>query len=474
MRPKTLLVLVLLVAVLGGFIFFYEKELPSTDERRELAKKVLRIEEDAVRAVTIEHDGRTVRLERVDAGADEATTDPEWRLTEPLEARADRAAVEGLLGTLAGLEHTRELEDVDRADAGLEKPGWRVTVVTAGGETELTVGAELPAGGGRVVAVGGAVYQVAGQAAGGFVDELSREPGDWRDKKLFHAPRTGVERVTLAPGEALGGDRILLGRRGDAFWLESPIADRADASRVDRLLTELTGLRAATFVDGDAGAAELGLEPPAAVVEAVLEGREEPFRLALGAPTAEGAKRRYARAGGQLVELDTGLAELLGTPAAAWRSRAWTAVQAFQVEAAEVTGTAGAFELTRDDGEWRRDGERIDYAAASDLLYAVADAEAEEVLTREEAEARGLRLGEDPLLTVHLDAGDREAELTLHPRVDGRAAATSEGREAVLLLGAETVDAIVGAASAVRDAEPLPAAENGENEDEAGEAGPVE
>ena len=54
MRPKSLLVLTLLVAALAAFVFFYEKDLPSTDERAELAKKVLRIEEDDVDSILIE------------------------------------------------------------------------------------------------------------------------------------------------------------------------------------------------------------------------------------------------------------------------------------------------------------------------------------------------------------------------------------------------------------------------------------
>ncbi len=58
-----------------------------------------------------------------------------------------------------------------------------MTLVTSDGEVVLAVGAEVPASSDRIVAAGG-VYQVAGS----FVDGLTKEPGDWRDKKLLPPP----------------------------------------------------------------------------------------------------------------------------------------------------------------------------------------------------------------------------------------------------------------------------------------------
>ena len=56
MRPRTLAALFLVVAGLLAFIWFYERELPSSDERVELAKRVLSVEADDVRGLTL---GRT-------------------------------------------------------------------------------------------------------------------------------------------------------------------------------------------------------------------------------------------------------------------------------------------------------------------------------------------------------------------------------------------------------------------------------
>ena len=64
MKPQTLLVLTLLLAALGAFVWFYERKLPSTDERAERAKNVLALKPADVTAVDIAWDGQQVRLER--------------------------------------------------------------------------------------------------------------------------------------------------------------------------------------------------------------------------------------------------------------------------------------------------------------------------------------------------------------------------------------------------------------------------
>lgn len=480
MSTRTLLILTLLVAALGAFIFFVEKDLPSTDERREQEKKVLRLEADDVTAVEIAWDDETVRLERQDPPAAEEEGDeeddgffarpqPEWRLVAPRAARADRNLVADLLRDLTGLEKERTVDGVDRADAGLDEPRGRVTLATGDGETVLEIGAEVPASSDLLLAVAGRdeVYQVAGSVW----NDLTREPGDWRDKKLFTGTRADVDRVRLVSG----GAEVLLAERGDVFWIESPITDLADDELVNGLLSEITGLSAKTFLDDpDRTPAELGLEPPPHVLEVVLEGREEPFRVVLGeaeggeeTPETDAARTVRARAAGQLVELETRLLAALRRAPEAWRSRDWSATQVYRVDSARFVDAAGEVAVERGEGEWLRGGERIDYSAVSDLLYAVADARAEEVLSRAEAEARGHRL-DAPLVEVTLTAGDAGESLALHPVVDGFAAAVQEGREAVLLVPSPAVDEVTSKLAALRAAQPLADAEE-DDEPEASE-----
>ncbi|HNU83320.1 MAG TPA: hypothetical protein PKO05_07800, partial [Thermoanaerobaculia bacterium] len=81
MRPRTLLVLLALVVGIGAFVYFYERELPSSDERAERAKRVLPgLAAEAVTGIEIEGSTGRLRLEREAAPAGEADTLSGWRL----------------------------------------------------------------------------------------------------------------------------------------------------------------------------------------------------------------------------------------------------------------------------------------------------------------------------------------------------------------------------------------------------------
>src|SRR5215204_4857870 len=155
MRPRTLLILLIVVVGLGAFIWFYERDLPSSTEREELGKKILPVEKQDVTGVSIESSGGTVRLERQPAAAKEKggkeaedeAPEADWRIVQPLQARADAFAVDQFLGSIDDLEKIRTLEDVKPAAVGLDKPRATVRLKTADGEKVLKLGAEVPPGG---------------------------------------------------------------------------------------------------------------------------------------------------------------------------------------------------------------------------------------------------------------------------------------------------------------------------------------
>ncbi len=433
MRPRTVLVLLLLVAGLGAFVWFYERELPGTEERSTQAKKVFGdLAADDVTRVVITSPAGTVELERPapaapaegEEGGSPLSAGRPWRLIRPLVALADGSRVDGLLSTLVGLEKVRTLDDVEAAAVGLDAPLGRIELTTAEGQRTLLVGREIPAGGGRIVGTGEAPpYFV---VAATFREDLERAPGDWRSRDLFPGERAAIERIILTRG----AERLLLARRGDDFWVETPYVDRADTGTVNRLLGALTGLAAERFLDQPPADADLGLAPPNAVVEVVLEGEAEPFRVEVGGAVPDQAERVYARTGGLAVEAAKALAEAVAGAPAAWRSLAWASLEVFEIDRVEVTGGGGApLTLERTAGEWTRDGGKIDFAAGSDFLYALTGVKAD-VATEPAA------LGE-PQLTVVLEGAERAETLELLAERDGGRPARVSGREVVLWLGAE-------------------------------------
>jgi hypothetical protein len=505
-KPRTLLVLLVLVAGLGAFIWFYERELPGSEERAEQAKRVFRgLEADEVAALVVEHGGERVRLERVpapDAGDEEAEDgedgagedgedgedaaepfplpepEPEWRIAEPAAlagARADRFAVDRLLDSLTTLEKSRTLEDADRAEAGLDEPRARVTIVREGGEeTTLEIGAEVPASTSALAALAGApeVYVV----GGGIVHDLDRAPGDWRDREILAVRRDEIERLTLAPA---GGERIVLARRGgEEYWLDEPLVDRADATAVDQLVTDLGAVRAREFVDAPGeDLAAYGLDAPRGAIE-IAAGGGEPLRLEIGGEA--GGMGWYGRAGGQVFAADGQLPEALAKAPADWQSRALSARRLYQIDRVDVVAPgAEPLVLEREGPDWKRGGEAIPYTPVSDFLFAVTDARAERLARRDAARAVG-DLGA-PALTITL-AGGAEGEgdaaagsetITLYPpAAGGEVPAAVTGRDFALYLAPAAAETLRQSLERLREAEPLPPPEPAEGEDgEDGEDG---
>lgn len=481
MRPRTLLILLAIVLGLGAFIWFYERELPSSEEREQLAKRVFDVEKDDITAVSLQSEGRTVRLEKVKTdkdskdekddkdNEDELDLEPEeeWRLTQPVQARADSFAVNGLLDSLTALEQTRELAEVDPKEAGLDRPRATVRLQTEKGETVLAIGAADPlSGGSTLAAVQGrkGAYVVSDS----ILTEIQRQPGDWRDKQMYRGNRDDVRRITLASG----GRRVVLAAQGKdkgTYRIGSPLSDRVDGDKVDGLFAELSGLMAESFLDAPARPlAELGLQPPEAVVDVAFD-ESPPVRIEVGNPVDTPASPEetpaeaplaglvYARIGDQVFETRTRLAEAAARPAAEWRAQTLSALDVFEVESATAQDATGALSLQRADPDWKRGTETISYLPVSDFLFALVGARADRLLAPAEAGAMGISLAK-PALTVTLKTKEKGQEvLTLYPAVAAGVPARASGRNVVLLLPASTLGEIQGKLAEVRKAKPMTA-----------------
>jgi hypothetical protein len=459
MKPRTLLILLSIVLVLGAFIWFYERKLPSSEERVELGKKVFRLEKGDVTAVTIDSGKGSVRLERValakpekprvDKAAPPAASS-EWRMVRPLATRADAFAVDRLLEAVASLEKSRTLEGTDSKAVGLDKPRATLRLTTKGGETVLRLGAEVPPGGNLVAGVDGRkqTYVVADN----ILTEADRNPLDWRDRQMVHGDREDVERITLTG--APGGPVVLI-RQPQGFRIEKPVADRADRELTEGLLADLTGLMAERFVPAGKTAAELGLAAPRESVEVAFKG-QPPLRIELGAPVTGAAapegqttgELTYARIGDAIFEARTRLAEAARRAPAAWQSVQLSAFEVYQIESATVQDGPTSLKLTREGTDWKRGGTVISFLPVSDLLSVLTGAKATRLLPSAETQSA------KPLIAFTLHTKEGDETLTLYPEQKGGVPARASGRDVVLMLPAETLKQIQAKLQDVKTAKP--------------------
>lgn len=466
MKPRTLLILLLLVAGLGSFIAFYERKMPSSEERERRAKKIFSFGPGDVRSLAIERQGAPLSFERVEKPAKTTETSDEaapaaesitaadwsWRIVQPITARADAASVGRLVDSLAGLERSGTIDDVDPKATGLDKPEAKIRLKTAEGTTVLEIGAKVPVGGERIVRIAGKSEAYAVPDA--FWNDLLREPGAWRDKQIFSGDREAIERITILPSASPGApaaSEVVLARHADGFWLERPIADRADRDLVEALLSDLTGLAADRFVESPAVPAEMGLAPPKGTIEVASKGQKQTFHLDLGGmvgAAADGeAPATYARAGGQLFTTRSRVAEALMRGEQDWRSRAVSSIEVYQVDSIHVEGDQGPLDVKRAGSDWQRGKETISYTPVSDLLYAISELRAEKLV-----DGLPAAFGKSSLTLTLAGAEGRKEILHFYPDNVARA----EGRLVSLELAPGKLAEIQAKVAEVRKEKPAP------------------
>ncbi|MGI9432716.1 MAG: DUF4340 domain-containing protein, partial [Myxococcota bacterium] len=248
MNPRNTLVLAVVVAALGAFVWFYEiRGAAQRDEAAAAEKRLFPgVEADGVTAIELTTtDGADARLER-DSGA--------WTLTRPVDFPADAAAADGLAGSLASLMSESAFDEpAPLAEYGLDgEPVVRFEAGEGGGA--LRVGKASPVGTNTYVATAAdsPVYVVETYRT----TALQKSLDDLREKRILDFDERQLRRLAL---RWPSGGVVLTRDSEETPWrVIEPLDDAADDATVDRLVSDLRYLRAIGFDDAPADDEALG------------------------------------------------------------------------------------------------------------------------------------------------------------------------------------------------------------------------
>ena len=191
----------------------------------------------------------------------------EWRLTAPIAARADFAAVEGALGRLAStqMQSIVEPEGKDLARYGLERPGSTITVSAGSSRATLALGGTDNA----LMFARDSSRPMVFTVAPAIKDDVIRTVADFRRKDLFDSRAFTVNRAEIRRG----ADTVVLektkGKDDADVWTLS--GKEIESAKADDLLTKLTGLRADSFE----GQAHASLKSPALTVTITFDEKKQ-------------------------------------------------------------------------------------------------------------------------------------------------------------------------------------------------------
>ncbi len=282
---RTLIVLVLLAA-LGGYVWFVElKGKEATESAEKEAARVFTARRDEIRAIVLS--GADGEIEIVREGET-------WRLARPVSDTAEQPAVTGLLSQIEGSSSIETIDDVtDFAPFGLDPAAAVVRVRTAQGEEIVRIGKRSPVGGKTYVRRGDEPRVL--QVSGGIESITGRPAGDYRNKQMFRFAASEVTAVTI---RRAGQPELVVRRNGEDWRLTAPVSMDADDGVAGGIARDLAALRIAGWqvempTAGDL--AKAGLVQPEARLEVELANGTR-HEIAFG---SQHGQDRFTRAAGR-------------------------------------------------------------------------------------------------------------------------------------------------------------------------------
>ncbi|MFB3891222.1 MAG: DUF4340 domain-containing protein [Phycisphaerae bacterium] len=189
----------------------------------------------------------------------------QWRIVQPVAAKASELRVNELIGKIENLKSTRSFTPSDKEAAspsdqktGLDKPQWTLTVVDSKGASHtLKIGKSVPS-----IGVSGQVYIRPDNDPRTYVTSTDFSSSilparDYRDNTVLSLNKDEIVRV------AVEGSKSFEIQKRDGQWsVVKPFSARADADKVSGLLNKLSRVTADSFVaDNPANLKPYELDP---------------------------------------------------------------------------------------------------------------------------------------------------------------------------------------------------------------------
>jgi hypothetical protein len=197
-------------------------------------KAVLKFDRAAADRITVTEGASTIEFTK--DGMD-------WRIAKPIAARADSAAIEGLLTRLSStfMQKIVEPEAANVAKYGLDRPALTASVTGGGSTARLMIGR---------VDEGARFARDSGRPEVFTVEEtlfteLAKDAPDYRRKDLFDARSFTANRIEIRRGaDMLAFDKS---GTGEGEMWKNAAGQTVDLMKVEDLLSKLTNIRAVTF-----------------------------------------------------------------------------------------------------------------------------------------------------------------------------------------------------------------------------------
>lgn len=434
---RSFLILVVIAAALGGFLYYDSKREPASDTKQE--KVFGGVEADKIDQVSVS----SVSGEKTTAQKQGSA----WQVTAPAPVAADEAELSGITSNLASLQLQRVVDDKasDFKQYGLDPARLSVTFKSGGKEQTLLLGDKTPTGADMYARLPGAprVFLVSSFLEATF----NKTSFDLRDKTILKIDREKVDRV-----EIQAGDKSMTFAKQGADWrITSPFEARADFGAVESIVGRLNTVPMKSIAAAEANdakaLAEYGLDKPAATIR-VVSGSSQ-AGLAIGKSAADGTVYARDLSRPMVFTVESGLADDMKKPADDFRVKDLFDARAFNATRVEVVRQGQTLAFEKDKDAWKQvtpAAKAADTAKVEGLLTALANTRA----TGFEAKIAATGLDSPELVaTIKFEEGKKQEKVTFSKK-GADAFARREGDAAAAKIDAAALDGIVKAFDALK------------------------
>ena len=251
------LILVVVLAGLGAYIYFVDSKRPaaSVDGESSTKEKVFDVDSGKINELRITTQGQTSLLKKEGDG---------WKLYEPAQIEADPPEAIGVASALGNIEIVRV---VDENASNLDQFGLANPAITVEYKTDDGKSGKLRLG--NKNATQGEMYALKNDEKRVFLvsayqeTSFNRTPFDLRDKKILKFDRDKADSLVLVKDK----NSIEMTRSGSEWKVTKPVPSRSDYTAIEGFLTRLSSANMSKLVEENPkDLSKYGLDKPTMTV----------------------------------------------------------------------------------------------------------------------------------------------------------------------------------------------------------------
>ena len=237
-------------------------------------KSVLKFDREKVDGIDVTSSGKTLTVAK--EGGD-------WKITKPVQTKADFGSVEGLVGRLQSVQMKSIVADnppaADLKKYGLDKPEATVNLSAGSTRATLLIGGKAED---NTIYARDASRPAVVTVESALLDDLKKSADDYRRKDVFEFRPFNANRIEMTrDDQTVVLERVKgQGENAPDTWRRvTPSAKDVERDKSDSLLSKLSNIRAASFVESTA---KTGLDKPALTVSVKFDDGKKEEKVTFG------------------------------------------------------------------------------------------------------------------------------------------------------------------------------------------------